>query len=259
MTTPTSPLPVVYYAPPANPDGHGLYQSAALIDLPEGQPVRIIGTGVDLVPYNTDSGWGTWPSDPCHNPDDEDNLLKTGVRTQAGEPFEPLTVWGFDSCDPLEGETEITTRAAHTLRLHEQGMAEAHFGARLLTDAGTPTAVTDVLAAIGELEVEIGEGAVPGTIHLSRRWLPYLENANIIVGNGSPIPRTRLGTAFAFGAAYDGVLGNTMVATTGVTVWRSPVFTQAALDAPNNTLAAISERTLVIAYEAILGAVTVTP
>lgn len=254
MTTPTS-FPVVNYdAPPVNPSAHGLYLVSAIHDQAAGAPARIIG-GVDLWPINYDTGWGTWDSEPCSTP--EPGALKYGVRSHPEDPFAPLTVWGYDQCDPTETAETIKARALQNLRLHEQGLVEAHFADRLLADAGTPVSVPDLVAAIGELEVAIGETGATGIIHLSMRYSSALDAAGISVGTG-PIPRTKLGNALAFGGGYDAVLGGVLVATGPTTVWRSEIFQQDTISPDENLRAAIAERTIVAGYESLTGAVAVT-
>lgn len=251
MTAPAY-APVQYEAPPVNPSTTGLYLVSAMIDLPEDAPIRIL-SGVDVFPRNCDPGWGTWSVEPCAIP--EEGVLKSGQRAVANDPFEPLEVWGYDECDPTEPVDEIQARALQNLRLHEQGLLEAHFAARLLADAA-PVSVPDLVAAIGELEVALGESGTTGVIHLSQRYSSALDAAGVSVGTG-PIPRTKLGNALAFGGGYDAVLGSTLVATGPTTVWRSPVFQQDTVSPEENLRAAVAERTLVAGYECLHGAVTV--
>lgn len=253
MTSPTMLPPVVYDAPLVNPSAHGLYLAANMHDISGDSPNRILG-GVDLYARNCDTGWGTWDTDPCAVPDA--GTLKYGVRGVPMDTFAALQVWGYDECDPTEPEDEIATRALQNMRLHEQILAENHFGARLLADAGTPTAVPDLVAALGELEAQIGETGATATIHLSQRYASALDAAGVIVGTG-PIPRTRLGNALAFGGGYESVLGSTIVATGAVTVWRSPIFQRSTVSPDENLRAAIAERTVVAAYECLVGAVEI--
>ncbi|MGV9748409.1 hypothetical protein ACWDTG_26485, partial [Rhodococcus zopfii] len=230
----------------------GLYLTATVHDIAEGSPNRILG-GVDLYPFNCATGWGTWDVDPCADPGSK---LKYGQRAAPDDPFAALQVWGYDECSPDEPEDDIVARAHQNLRLHEQILAETHFAARLLADAGTPTTVTGLVAALGELEAQIGETGTAGTIHLSQRYAAALDAAGVIVGTG-PIPRTRLGNALAFGGGYESTLGAVLVATGAVTVWRSPIFQQTTVSAEENLRAAIAERTVVVGYECLVGAVEI--
>ncbi|MCD2116734.1 hypothetical protein ACQR3U_22505 [Rhodococcus sp. IEGM1339] len=156
----------------------------------------------------------------------------------------------------MQQSQTIKARALQNLRMHEQGMVEAHFANRLLADAGTPVSVPDLVAAIGELEVAIGETGTTGIIHLSMRYSSALDAAGISVGTG-PIPRTKLGNALAFGGGYDAVLGSTLVATGPTTVWRSEIFAQDTIDVDAHLRAAIAERTVVTGYESLISAVTI--
>lgn len=256
MTTPTS-FPVVNYdAPPVNPSTSGLYLISTIHEQAAGTPNRILG-GIDIWPINTDLGWGTWPTDPCSTP--QPGLLKHGVRSQPEDAFTPLEIWGYDECDPAEPVETIKARSLQNLRLHEQGLVEAHFAGRLLADASTPVSVPDLVAAIGELEVAIGETGTTGIIHLSMRYSSALDAAGIIPPSSSPIPRTRLGNALAFGGGYDATLGNALVATGPTTVWRSEIFQQDTIDVDAHLRSAIAERTVVAGYESLIAAVEVTP
>ncbi|UYP17726.1 hypothetical protein OED52_13700 [Rhodococcus sp. Z13] len=254
MTTPETLLPVDYDAPPVNPIGVGLYSAATLIDEPG--PARILA-GVQIRPRNCGTGWGTWDTDICADP--APNTLKTGDRPEAPDAFTPLVVWGYDECGPLEDFTEYEARALQNARLHEQQLAESHFGTRLADDA-TPTTVQDLVAAVATLETELGAAGFYGVIHASTRFAAYAAQANLIVTtSGSPVLRTPLGHTWAFGAGYDDTLDNTLVATGPVTVWRDAYSTRSTLDERHNRKAAIAERAIVIGYECLIGAVTITP
>ena len=255
MTAPTTLLPVDYDAPPVNPIGVGLFSAANLIDV--SGPSRFLSSGVSIRPRNCATGWGTWAANPCANP--QEGALKSGDRPVAGEPFEPLVVWGYDECGPLEDFAEYEARALQNARLHEQGLAEAHFGARLAADA-TGTPATDIVAAVAALEVALGEAGFYGTIHASARFAAYAAQANLIIrSSGSPVLRTPLGHTWAFGAGYEDTLGNEIVATGPVSVWRDPYVTRSTLDERHNIKAAIAERGLVIGYECLVAAVDITP
>lgn len=254
MTAPTSSLPVDYDAPPVNPIGVGLFSAATLIDTTG--PTRFMPSGVSIRPRNCADGWGTWDVDPCADPGTK---TKHGDRPAAGDPFAPLVVWGYDECGPLENFSEYEARALQNARLHEQGLAEAHFGARLLADAAAPTTVADVVAAVSALETALGEAGFYGTIHASTRFAAYAAQANqIIRSSGSPVLRTPLGHTWAFGAGYEDVLDGTLVATGPVTVWRDAWTQRSALDERHNIKAAIAERAIVIGYECLVSAVTVS-
>ncbi|UPK64912.1 hypothetical protein MYP14_06050 [Rhodococcus pyridinivorans] len=255
MTAPTTLLPVDYDAPPVNPIGVGLFSAATLIDV--SGPSRFLSSGVSIRPRNCATGWGTWAADPCAAP--AQGALKSGDRPVAGEPFEPLVVWGYDECGPLEDFAEYEARALQNARLHEQGLAEAHFGARLAADA-TPTGTTDIVSAVAALEVALGEAGFYGTIHASARFAAYAAQANLIIrSSGSPILKTPLGHTWAFGAGYEDTLETTLVATGPVTVWRDPYVTRSTLDERHNIKAAIAERGLVIGYECLVAAVDTNP
>ncbi|EME53745.1 putative Gp13 [Rhodococcus ruber BKS 20-38] len=256
MTAPTTLLPVDYDAPPVNPIGVGLFSAANLID--STGPSRILH-GVEIRPRNCATGWGTWDADPCKDP--EPGKLKSGDRPVAGDPFDALVVWGYDECGPLEDFSEYEARALQNARLHEQALAEAHFGARLDADTTTPTAVADLVAAVAELETELAASAgFYGTIHASTRFAAYAAQANLIIrSSGSPVLRSPLGHTWAFGGGYDDTLGTKIVATGPVTIWRDAYTTRSMLDERHNLKAAIAERAVVVGYECLVASVDVTP
>lgn len=258
-----NPNPAFYDAPAVNPAGLGLYAAAALIDVPlptMGTPADSrIQRGVIIRPFNCADGSGTWPTTPCLVPLDPD-LRKTGLRADNSDPFLPLTVWGYDECGPREWGPLIKERAAQNLRLNEPLLVESDFATRLLADAAAPTVVADIIAAVSELEVQLGNAGYIGTIHASRKFAAYADRFGLIQRtSGAAILRTPLGHAWSFGGGYDDVLEDTLVATGPVTVWREPVVATDDLDQNTNSKFSLTERNIVVGYECLVTAVTVDP
>lgn len=244
--------PLDYTAPIARPHGGGLYAAATLIDRPD--PSRLSG-GVSVWPTNCDPAFGAWPADPCA---DTAGLSKTGDRSSPTEPFEPVVVWGYDECDPVETDEQVLARAEHNLLMGEQITVEAALAARLLVDA-PPTAVHDVVAAVSALEAALARRALTGVIHASPEVAAYASHFGLIVRSGTSL-RTPLGHTWSFGAGYaeaDGVEPTVLFATGQATVWRDAPTSRATLDARINRRAAVAERTIVAGYECAVAAVTV--
>ena len=248
MTSPTSPLPVDYEAPPVNPIGLGLYSAANLIDV--SGPSRILN-GVAIRPFNCSNGWGTWDTDPCADP--APGVRKDGDRASARDPFDPFVVWGYDECGAAEPVDALESRALQNARLHEQALAETHFGTRIIADAGTAAATTDLVSAVGELELELATAGFVGVIHASARFAAVAARFNLIVRSGATL-RTPMGHAWAFGAGYEDPLGKNLVATGPVTVWRDAYAVRNTFDHAHNIKAAVAERAVVVGYECAVAA-----
>lgn len=245
-------LPAIEYdAPAVNPAGLGLYDAATLID--QGGPSRHFG-GVRIRPRNCGTGVGTWDSDICADPTPD--KLKTGSRSEAPAPFEPLTIWTYDECDPGEGATEVEARATQLMRLNESLLVESQFGQRLLADAPPAASFVDIVSAVGALEEALGETGFLGTIHASRRFAAQAQSKGLILRSGALL-KTPLGHTWAFGGGYGSSLGNTLVATGPVTIWRDALTTRSALDHRANIIAGIAERSVVVGYECFAESVTI--
>lgn len=257
VTTHSTPLPVVYEAPPLPTQGYGLYAAATLLDTTG--PTRELLAGIDLYPFNCDTGVGSYVPELC---DDTPPDKAPGER---GAPLhsDPLVVWAAAECRTDQTEAEQLARARQIRALHEPLIVESAFAARLLTDAGAPTVVPDLATAIGTLETFLGEQGYAGYLHASRRWA--VQAGNLKAASGSPQLRTNMGNTWVFGGGYASALGDTLVATGPLFVWRAPVFEQVVTvgshptPALNNTVYALSERVVTVGYECAVLAVTIQP
>ena len=72
-----------------------------------------------------------------------------------------------------------------------------------------------------------------------------------------PVQKTPLGHTWALGGGYVDTLDNLMVATSPVFGWRDTVQVRPVLDPDTNTYAAVAERSVVLGYEKLIGAVYV--
>ena len=257
MSAPLLPR-LEFDATPVPPAGYGLYAAATLIET--GESRRHLG-GVNLRPYNCDEGFGTYAADLCS--DDEQEEKAAEARPEQ-DPFEPLVVWAASECATDQTEAEVMARARQTLALKEQGLVETAFAARLLADAAAPNVVPDLATAIGVLEAFLGDQGYNGYIHASRRWAVSAGDLNATLGTG-PVLRTNLGNRWVFGAGYGDALGDTLVATGPLYVWRDQpmervVTTGSSVTAAhNNSVYAVTERIVVAAYECAVLAITIDP
>lgn len=188
VTTHPDMLPVRFEAPPVNPAPGGLYSSVFWTDVGTDEVSRHL-TGVEVRGANFPGDQvGVWDTDWCGVPA-LDGDRKEGERGGVLDPFDPLVVWAFDSCDATEpSRREVEQRAAQALRLRESVVVARQFAARLLVDAAdldAIPAVADVVAALAHIEAEFAEANVLGYVHASPAWLPVFVAAQLITRSGA--------------------------------------------------------------------------
>lgn len=252
MTVETTVLqPVQFTVPLLNPSPQGLYASTVWDDSMD--PPRFMA-GVEFWPYNYggDLASGVWDVAWCEDPGEN---LKTGVRPDFLDPFEPIVAWAYDECDMTAySRALIEERAAQTLRLQEQVSVEHEFAIRMLADAGTPAAAADIVAGVGALEALLAETNTVGMIHASAGLAAKAAAAFLIVRSGTGL-KTPLGHTWVFGGGYVAGLGDKLVATSQTFGWRNPAEVRTAIKPQQNVYAAVAERAVVVGYEAAVGAV----
>ena len=133
---------------------------------------------------------------------------------------------------------------------------EAAFATRLLTDAGSPTEVADLVAAVGALEELFGGENMTGFVHCRPRFAAVAAQANLLL-RGGPAFTTPAGHRWVFGSGYPDVLGDTLVATSQPFGWRGPVTVREGIKPQLNRFHVIAERSLVVGYEHCVGAVEI--
>jgi hypothetical protein len=262
LTTHTAMLPVQFEAPLVNPSPQGLYAATTWTDTPEGQPSRFLPSGVDVRVHNFggDAAFGVWGASWCASPDDltEDDI-KEGARPTDPDTFAPITIWAYDECDLTEpSRAEVLARVQQNLRLCEQVLAERTFADRLLDDAGTPTEVADIVAALGHLEAALAVTNTLGLIHASPALVAAASAANLVQRNGTGLT-TPMGHRWVFGGGYVDGLDAALVATSPTFGWRDQVQVRDTMKLEHNLFVAIAERSLLVAYEAVVGAAEITP
>ena len=257
----TSSLSPVLFDPPlVNPSPNGLFGAVSWAD--ESGPTRWLGPGVDVRVWNYTlaESFGVWTADVCAPFDLEPTDVKeAGDRPEWPDTFAHFTSWAADNCALTRpSQVEVQKRAQQTHRLQEPNAVETAFAARILADAGTPGTVADIVAAVSRLEAEFAVTNTLGLIHASAELAAYAAQAQLLVRSGSVL-RTPLGHQWVFGGGYVEGLGTTLVATSPVFGWREPVRPRDAIREEWNRFYAIVERSLVLGFEAPIGAVTITP
>lgn len=260
-TTYDHPLPLHFETPLVNPSPGGLYPATNWTEEGDG-PTRWLSGGVEVRGSNYSDGQasGIWDAPWCEPPA-LDGPRKEGDRQSILDVFEPVTVWAYDECDLTAPSRAVQARAAQILRREEQPAVEREFAARLLLDAadlGPVQTVADVTAAVGALEAAMAMTNTLGHFHLGMQWAAALASAHLLVRTGTGFV-TPMGHRLILGGGYVDGLGGTLVATSQPFGWRSSVQAREAVDERHNTYAAVAERSVVVGYEALVAAVTITP
>lgn len=251
--------PVRFDAPLVNPSMPGLWSATQWTESEE--PLRWLPSGVEIRPWNFgfEDSFGVWAAAwNARESDLEPDDVKAPADRPEGLPaFAAITTWAADECDlSAPSRDEVRTRAAQIHRLREPIAVEKEFAARLLDDAGTAVDATDVVEAIGHLEDLFAQTNTNGFIHAAPSWAVRAAQANLIVRSGTGL-KTPLGHAWVFGGGYGAQLGDKLVATSQPFGWRGLVSVKTAEKLEHNRFYAMAERSLVVGYEALIGAVAV--
>lgn len=282
---PTDPYPQVgesLYTPTAAPESESLYDTTATGDRWSGEfypPFLPVPRGVfDAVTWVSDGStpmrwldgmtlrqtnfglsgqFGIWGEGWCAGPDE---LTSDKVKERADAVFTefgPMTAYAFDhnQCGDMTAgsRTEVRDRAVAALTRNEQQAVEVSIADRLLADATTTVTAATVTEAVSKLEVELAKAGIAGAyLHASPKWAAYLSESRQSIANRSP-----MGHAWVFGGGYADSLGDTIVATTPLFGWRGPLVVRDAVKLELNQYVVVAERSLLIAYEAAVAAVTV--
>lgn len=254
-------LPVRFQPPRTTPTSRGLFAATTWTESEPGDPVRWLAEGVefDLLNYGGNDAFGVWGADWCAAPDDlTGDDVKEGTRADGLDPFPAMTVWAFDACDlTAPSRAEVRDRAARVLALREQTAVERQLAGRLTTDAGTPVAADDIVAAVGALDNVLTDSGTVGVIHAPATLAASAAARSLLIRDGGVL-RTPLGNRWVFGSGYVGELDDTLVATSPTYGWRNPAAVRDVVKVEWNLAVAIAERSFVVGYEAALGAATIT-
>ncbi|MGV0645062.1 hypothetical protein ABQE44_16865 [Mycolicibacterium sp. XJ2546] len=269
----TALLPVEFTPPlvaPASP--YGLNAATTWTEAAEGEALHWLPSGVQFRTKNFlgDGTFGIWGAPWCVSPDDLDpeDDLKTGGPHEDDDPdpYLPITTFAFDrlqECGNLSefDRREVRERAEQTFALKEPVAIEVDFTARLLTDAPSPTAVDDLVGAVGHLEESFAATGTTGLIHARVGLLARAEHLRMIVRDPAEpgVLRTPAGLRWVFGAGYATPLGDTVIGTSLTYGWRGEVTVREAIQYQRNQFVAIAERSVIVGYEALIGAAEITP
>jgi hypothetical protein len=188
--------------------------------------------------------------------------MKTGTRSADLDPFLPTTVWAYDQCDLTEpSRAEIETRVQQTLRLEEQTQVEREFAARLLLDAAevssTFQTATSLAGAVGFLEAQMALTNTIGFFHVGAQWVAETQPNDLFLRSGTKFV-SPMGHTWVIGGGYVDGLDNTIVATSQPFGWRSDPTVFTTMDQYKNLYAAIAERSVLVGYEHLINAVTIS-
>ena len=190
---------------------------------------------------------------------------KFGTRPDILDPFVPITVWAYDECDMTEASRdEIIARAAQILALEEQTGVEREFAGRLLLDAndlpGSIQTATDIALAVGYLEAQMALTGTLGFFHVGAQWAAAMTAFNGLLNRQGTRWVSPLGHVYVFGGGYVDGLDATIVATSQLFGWRDeqPAIRTAIDTVYKDVFAAIAQRSVLVGYESLISAVTIT-
>lgn len=258
LTTHSTPVPIQFDVPAANPSPQGLWAATTWNDS-EG-PSRFLTSGVDFRTHNFggDEAFGIWGAGWCVDPDDlGPDDIKDGVRPSDLDTFAPLTVWAYDDCDLTPAsQDEVRVRVTQNLRLREQVATERELATRLITDAPALTNTNNFTRALGQLEGELAKTGILGVIHVGAQWAAVAAQSNLIKYNGAKLT-TPLGHQWVFGGGYVEGLGARLVATSPTYGWRDAPEVRATVKTSENRYVAVAERSLLIGYERAIATIQI--
>ena len=219
--------------------------------------------------HGPDSAFGVWGAPWCVDPDDLDpGEVKTGPAVEGDDPnpFTAMTVWASDRlqvCGNLSAfdRAQAVERARQTFLQNEPLAVETEFIARLLADAPSPTATADLVTAVGHLEQAFAATGTVGLVHARVGLLSLAVHLRLVVRDPATpgVLRTPAGHRWVFGAGYAIALIDKLIGTSPTYGWRDEIEVREALHPWSNQFLAVAERSIVVGYEAVIGAAEITP
>ncbi|MGP4054143.1 hypothetical protein ACTWP6_04855 [Mycobacterium sp. 4D054] len=268
----TTALRPIEFTPPVVAPTHPLGLDAATTWIETAAPEqarRWLPAGVQFrrQTHGPTSAFGVWGAPWCVDPDDLDaDDVKTGpaVTDDDPDPFTAMTVWASDrlqECGNLSAfdRAQAVERAQQTFALKEPLAVETEFTARLLADAPSPTSTADLVAAVGHLEQAFATSGTVGLVHARVGFLSLAERLRLVVRDTTGVLRTPAGHRWVFGAGYATPLGERLIGTGPTYGWRDEIAVREALDPWRDQFLAVAERSVVVGYEAVIGAAVITP
>src|SRR5690625_1797492 len=255
MTAPTGLPPVHRTEPAANPAGGGLYSAATLVDEPD--PPRLSG-GVLLESTNT-GAHGRWSPGTDSEPADDKGGELRGLPERT---FPATVVWASDDrriVGVSEEDAELAAR--QTLRIAEPVQVE-DFLAQLMLERIDATHETGadgadgLIEALAHVEATAGASGLPLTVHAPRHAAAHAASKGLVVRRSDRL-ETPVGNRWAFGAGY-AALGEQLVATGPVTVYRSRIEPSVALQLADNSRMSLVERDIAVTWDGPLVAASIS-
>jgi hypothetical protein len=243
------------FVPPALPAPRGVFDVVTWLQ--NGTlPARFLsGMAIRQSNVGLSDQLGVWGADWCGDPGDESKVKQRPPAVLA--EVDPITVYGWDAnqCGDLTeaSRDEVRARAQQVMVRGEQSAVERSLAGRFLADAPSAGSVSSVTEAVAVLEAELARAGVTGYLHASPKWAAYLAAAPHLTDGG----RSPSGHRWVFGGGYVDGLGDTVVATTDLFGWRGPVEVRDSVTPERNEYVVLVERSLLIAYEAAVAAVTI--
>ncbi|CAJ1504242.1 hypothetical protein [[Mycobacterium] holstebronense] len=269
MTASTGFRPIEFEAPLAEPAPGGLEAATRWAESGADEAARWLPAGVQFEQrtHREPGSFGVWGADWCADPDDlTANDVKTGPPSSDDnpDPFVAMTVWAFDRLQQCGNLSEFDRaraieRARQTFAIRAPIAVETEFATRLLTDTATPTDVADIVTAVGHLDQALSTIGTVGLIHARVGLLAVAVDRRMAVPEPTDpgVLRTPAGHRWVFGAGYATPLGDTLIATSQTYGWRDPVQVRTATRLAETQFIAIAERSVVVGYEASIGAATI--
>lgn len=261
-------LAAVDYKAPRLPVARGLMD---VVDWPEGGLPRWFDSGVlvERTNFDGDTGYGLW------NPDwnatlaevISANVKKTGSRPDRDDtPFVHKTAYAYakNPCGDLRSETrdETTERSRAMLERRMPKTISTAFAQRMLSDVTADSVAVgtaaDVVEAISDLELALADVGVDGAlIHASPKFAAPLV-ASWVLRLSGPSYVTPLGHTMVFSGGFNQVLDQTLIATTAVVGWKTPALELGIIEYQDNQYVSIHEQSVLLAYEQVLAAATIS-
>jgi hypothetical protein len=234
----------------------GLY---AVVNWDTSAVPRFLDAGVDFRPHNTklEGQVGRWTDDWLVTAAGTTGNKFSNRTTAFPDTFTDWVIYSFDhnyNADlTVESRDEVKARALHALALLEPIRSETIFADRLKTDTIAPPAKSGLTATVGYLESEAAKLGLTGFIHASAQWAAYARERRLDTNGVSP-----LGHRWVYGGGYVAGLDNELVLTTQPFGWRSPAVVNDSIWHNKNQYVAVAERAVLIGYEAVIAAATVS-
>lgn len=221
-------------------------------------PLRFLDAGVVVRTQNTglDNQVGLWDENWLASAGSLSSDKKKDRTTAFLDEFVATTVYAYDH--NYNGDLtaasrgEVAARASRALDLLEPIEVETILAARLVSDAGSPSTKTGLLATVSYLEGALAAKGLQGHFHIGAQYAAHA--ANLRLNDNGLTPH---GHRWVFGGGYVGGLGTKVVVTTKPYGWRGPVEHNDVIKHDTNQYIAVAERSLVIGYEAVLAAAVI--